>query len=83
MVTKGLPEEIRVAEGDTITLDVEIEDGNRGISPTWVVNGREIDVSPISPRVSLVFSEQIRINFSCRLPELRNTWSGIVETTLR
>lgn len=45
VVSKGLPQEIRVAEGDTVTLDVEIAEGAADVTPRWSINGRDIDVS--------------------------------------
>lgn len=44
MFTKELPKEIRVSEGDTITLDAEIARPVPGIYPAWSINGHIIDV---------------------------------------
>ncbi|VDL13939.1 unnamed protein product [Hymenolepis diminuta] len=41
--TKELPTEIRVSEGDTITLDAEIAEPIPGMAPIWSVNGHDID----------------------------------------
>ncbi|VDM16330.1 unnamed protein product [Hydatigera taeniaeformis] len=49
--TKELPKEIRVLEGDTITLDAEIAEPIHGITPIWSVNGHDINPSRTSEYV--------------------------------
>ncbi|EUB55433.1 Myosin light chain kinase, smooth muscle [Echinococcus granulosus] len=49
--TKELPKEIRVSEGDTITLDAEIAKPLPGLTPIWSVNGRDINPSRTSEYV--------------------------------
>ncbi|KAL5971306.1 Myosin light chain kinase smooth muscle [Taenia solium] len=49
--TKELPKEIRVSEGDTITLDAEIAEPIPGITPMWSVNGHDINPSRTSEYV--------------------------------
>ncbi|VDO03230.1 unnamed protein product [Rodentolepis nana] len=49
--TKELPTEIRVSEGDTITLDAEIAEPIPGITPIWSVNGHTIEPTRTSEYV--------------------------------
>ncbi|VDD83528.1 unnamed protein product [Mesocestoides corti] len=51
IITKELPKEIRVSEGDTITLDAEVAEGTTDITPVWSVNGRQIDATTTSEYV--------------------------------
>lgn len=83
--TKEFPKEIRVSEGDTITLDAEIAEPVSGIMPVWSVNGHDINVSHLI-YYKLENSEQLRhvhnLETGFSLQERLNMWSGTVETTL-
>ena len=63
--TKELPKEIRVSEGDTITLDAEIASPIPGITSVWSINGHDIDVSDLYDiYTSILAIKNIRL---CRL----------------